>query len=222
MLQHDCAANAGMGSDEISGLQDSNADSFNTDVGDLGHSRLASAFRAKKKKINSIIKNLGLQIADCSKRKSFGELFWSQRKNFQMSGGYKIPMKTRRTISTTEIFPLWTPFFSGKKSSALEQGGVCFLFPSVYFGLRELISQLPHFSSLGFRPLCFLSKVRGNLNRYTKRPLQDSAVIFCTRSWDGGICVSLDKSLSFLQMSATPRVENPQIFLLENAICCMS
>ena len=40
-------------------------------------------------------------------------------------------IKTRQTISTTEIFPLWTPFFFAKKSSALEQGGVCFLFPSV-------------------------------------------------------------------------------------------
>ena len=62
--------------------------------------------------------------------KSFGELFWPQRKTFQVSGGYKIPMKTRKTISTTEIFPLWPPFSSAKKSSALEQGGVCFLFPS--------------------------------------------------------------------------------------------
>ena len=42
----------------------------------------------------------------------------------------KILKKNKKTISTTEIFPLWTPFFSAKKSSALEQGGVCFLFPS--------------------------------------------------------------------------------------------
>ena len=39
-------------------------------------------------------------------------------------------MKTRKTISNTEIFPLWPPLLSAKKSSALEQGGVCFLFPS--------------------------------------------------------------------------------------------
>ena len=65
-----------------------------------------------------------------TERKSFGELFWTQRKTFQAGGGYKNPIKTRKTMSTTEIFPLWTPLFSGKKSSALEQGGVCFLFPS--------------------------------------------------------------------------------------------
>ena len=64
-----------------------------------------------------------------TERKSFGELFWPQRKTFQAGGGYKNPIKTRKTISTTEIFPLWPPFFSGKESSALEQGGVCFLFP---------------------------------------------------------------------------------------------
>ena len=65
-----------------------------------------------------------------TERKSFGELFWPKRKTFQAGGGYQNPVKTRKTISTTEIFPLWPPFFSAKKSSALEQGGVCFLFPS--------------------------------------------------------------------------------------------
>ena len=67
-----------------------------------------------------------------TERKSFGELFWPRRKPFQAGGGYKNPIKTRKTISTTEIFPLWTPFFSAKKSSALEQGGVCFLFARVW------------------------------------------------------------------------------------------
>ena len=66
-----------------------------------------------------------------TERKSFGELLWPQRKTFQVSGGYTNPMKTRKTISTTGIFPLWPPFFSTKKNSALEQGGVCFLFPSI-------------------------------------------------------------------------------------------
>ena len=72
-----------------------------------------------------------------TERKSLGELFWPQRKTFQAGGGYKNPVKTRKTISTTEIFPLWAPFFSAKKSSALEQGGVCFLFPrkKVFLGL---------------------------------------------------------------------------------------
>ena len=67
-----------------------------------------------------------------TERKSLGELFWPQRETFQAGGGYENRMKTRKTISTTEIFPLRAPnFFSAKKSSALEQGGVWFLFPSV-------------------------------------------------------------------------------------------
>ena len=66
-----------------------------------------------------------------TERKSFGELFWPQRKTFQAGGGYKNPIKTRKTISTTKIFPLWSPFFSAKRSSALEQGGVRFIFPSL-------------------------------------------------------------------------------------------
>ena len=65
-----------------------------------------------------------------TERNRFGELFWPQRKTFQAGGGYKNLIKTTKTISTTEIFPLWTSFFSAKKSSALEQGGVRFLFPS--------------------------------------------------------------------------------------------
>ena len=65
-----------------------------------------------------------------TERKSFGELFSPQRKTFQAGGGYENPIKTRKATSTTEIFPLWAPFFSAKKSSALEQGGVWFLFPS--------------------------------------------------------------------------------------------
>ena len=50
---------------------------------------------------------------------------------FQIVFRYENPMKTRKTISTSEVFPPWPPhFFLAKKSSALEQGGVCFLFPS--------------------------------------------------------------------------------------------
>ena len=66
-----------------------------------------------------------------TERKYFGELFWPQRKTFQAGGGYKNPMIARKTISTIEIFPLLLPFFSAEESSALEQGGVCFLFPSL-------------------------------------------------------------------------------------------
>ena len=50
-----------------------------------------------------------------TERKSFGEPFWPQRKTFQIGGGYKNAMKTRKTISTTEIFPLWPPFLFGKE-----------------------------------------------------------------------------------------------------------
>ena len=47
------------------------------------------------------------------------------------------PYKNQETISTTEIFSLWTPFFflSAKKSSALGQGGVWFLFPRTELNL---------------------------------------------------------------------------------------
>ena len=65
-------------------------------------------------------------------------------------------------------------------------------------------------------------KPRGaTLNRYTKRPLQDSATIFSTFGM-GESAFLLRKSQCFLQMSATPRAENPRIFPLENAICCIS
>ena len=59
-----------------------------------------------------------------------GSFGWT-KKTFQAGGGYKNLIKTRKTISTTEIFPLWPPlFFWAKKSSALKQGGECFLIPS--------------------------------------------------------------------------------------------
>ena len=80
-----------------------------------------------------------------TERKSFGELFWPQRKTFQAGGRYQNPIKTKKTISTTEIFPLWPPCFcSAKESSSLEQGGVCFLFPSIelhQFRTRILIQK---------------------------------------------------------------------------------
>ena len=50
-----------------------------------------------------------------TERKYFGELFWRQRQTFQTGSGYKRPIKTRKAISTTEIFPLWTPFFCKEK-----------------------------------------------------------------------------------------------------------
>ena len=38
---------------------------------------------------------------------------------------FRCYIETRETISTTEIFPLWPPFLSAKKSSSPEQGGAC-------------------------------------------------------------------------------------------------
>ena len=46
-----------------------------------------------------------------AERKSFGELFWLQRRTFHTGGRYKSPIKTRKAISATKIFPLW-PLFS--------------------------------------------------------------------------------------------------------------
>ena len=67
-----------------------------------------------------------------TERKSFGELFWSQRKTFQAGGGYKNPMKTRKTISTTEIFPLWPPFFFRQRKVLHWSRAVCaFFFPAL-------------------------------------------------------------------------------------------
>ena len=72
---------------------------------------------------------------DHHRKKIIWGTFLTSKKTFQISGAYKILMKTRKTISTTEIFPLWPPFFfSAKKTSALEQGGVCFLFHSSTVG----------------------------------------------------------------------------------------
>ena len=68
-----------------------------------------------------------------TERKSFGEPFWPQRKTFQAGGGYKNPIKTRKTISTIEILPLWTPFFSAKKSFCTGAGR-CMVF---FFSQRK-------------------------------------------------------------------------------------
>ena len=50
-------------------------------------------------------------VHDHHRKIIFWELFWPQRKTFKVGGGYKIPVKTRKNISTTEIFPRWPPFF---------------------------------------------------------------------------------------------------------------
>ena len=60
-----------------------------------------------------------------TERKFVGELFWPQRKTFQAGGGYKNPIKLRQAISTTNFFPLWSPFFG--KEKFLTGGGRCML-----------------------------------------------------------------------------------------------
>ena len=63
-----------------------------------------------------------------AERKSFGELFWPQRTTFQAGGGYKNPIqKPRKPYLPPKSF-LCGPYFFAKKSSSLEQGGVCSLF----------------------------------------------------------------------------------------------
>ena len=65
-----------------------------------------------------------------TERKSFGELFWLQRKTFQTGGRYKNPIKTRKTISTTKIFPLWHPFLFRKEKFCTGAGRCAFFFPA--------------------------------------------------------------------------------------------
>ena len=63
------------------------------------------------------------------------ENFWGnfsgckERKTLQASGGYKNPIKTRKTISTTEISPLWPPFFSAKRSPHWSRAVYAFFSP---------------------------------------------------------------------------------------------
>ena len=54
-------------------------------------------------------------VTTTTEGKSFGELFWPQRKTFQAGGGYKNPIKTRKTISTTEKLSSVAPIFFGKE-----------------------------------------------------------------------------------------------------------
>ena len=63
------------------------------------------------------------------RKKIFWRTFLASRKTFQAGGGYKNPIKTRKTISTTEIFPLWTPFFRQKKVLHWSRAVYAFFFP---------------------------------------------------------------------------------------------
>ena len=61
-----------------------------------------------------------------TERESFGEPFSPQRRTFQAGGRYKNPIKTKQTVSTTEIFPLWPPILAGKERF-LTGAGRCML-----------------------------------------------------------------------------------------------
>ena len=67
-----------------------------------------------------------------TEKKSFGELFWPQRKTFQAGGGFINPTETRKTHIHHRNLSSVDPIFSAKKSSALEQGGVWLLLPRQY------------------------------------------------------------------------------------------
>ena len=73
-----------------------------------------------------------------TKRLSFEELFWCQRKTFQAGGGYKNPIKIRKTISTTEIFPLWPPFFRQSKVLLWSRAVYAFFFPAKTVTARDV------------------------------------------------------------------------------------
>ena len=48
-------------------------------------------------------------------KKIIWRTFLASKKNFPGRWWIQKPYKTRKTISTTEIFPLWTPFFLQRK-----------------------------------------------------------------------------------------------------------
>ena len=65
-----------------------------------------------------------------TERESLGELFWP--KNFPGRRWIQKPYKNQESHIHQRNLSSVAPFFSAKKSSALEQGGVCFLFPRVW------------------------------------------------------------------------------------------
>ena len=105
--------------------------------GKWGRTKLGNGRNTEKKKA----------YTTTTERKSFGELFWPQRKIFQAGGGYEKPYKNQENHIHHRNLSSVDPIFPAKKSSALEQGGVCFLFPRntvsrVLFRRRELTE--PH------------------------------------------------------------------------------
>ena len=63
-----------------------------------------------------------------TERKSFGELFWPQKKTFRPVVDTKTLWKP--AISTTEIFPLWPPFFLQRKVLHWSRAVYAFFYPA--------------------------------------------------------------------------------------------
>ena len=117
-------------------------------------------------------------VHDHHRKKIFWGTFLASKKTFQASGGYKNPIKTRKTISTTEIFPLWTPFFLQRKVLHWSKVVYGFLFPDTPSTagtfrkkFRKISGKTPE--TLSERFLEFLSRVRlGCPKPYNSRHLR--------------------------------------------------
>ena len=67
-----------------------------------------------------------------TERKSFGELFWPQRKNFSDRWWIQKPYKNQE--KKAYIFPLWTPFFFCKEKFCTGAGRCMLSFPQQSIG----------------------------------------------------------------------------------------
>ena len=84
-----------------------------------------------------------------TERKSFGELFWPQRKTFQVGGGHKNPMKTRKSIciyiyTYIYILPksfLCGPHFFGKDKFCTGAGRCMLSFSQFLFSKKKQRSR---------------------------------------------------------------------------------
>ena len=143
-----------------------------------------------------------------TERKSFGELFWPQRKTFQAGGGCKNPIKTRKTISTTEIFPLWTPYFFLQKKFCTGAGRcmvINFVFKKIgqecrqfwtrilgvnFFGWPETLEKQGRKIRYQNSPSKFAEKFAGNFPKIRRTPKKNhpkSALHNVgTNHWGGG------------------------------------
>ena len=114
-------------------------------------------------------------VHDHTKRESFRELFWPQTRTFWAGGGYKNPIQTRKTISTTEIFHQWAPIFFGKEKFLHWSRAVyAFFFPSSVeiVAARDLGAQILVF------PRADVSSMRATDTYHDPPPIQGGAETF--------------------------------------------